>query len=79
MIAPKPNGFDPLLAQLIVLGVVGAVESYLRRLFRQIISIDQEAQNAVYERVIPYGAAVRLPIELLPEALFEGIPMDRGL
>ena len=72
-LAPKPAEFDAIQGQLVFLGVIAAVESYLRTLFRKIISIDESSQTHVHEKDVSFGAALHLSKELLPEAILERI------
>src|SRR5665213_1289627 len=72
-LAPRPDDFDPLQAQLILLGVVAAVESYVRTLFRRVIAVDRTSQGAVEHNDVSFGAAMHLSKELLPEAILERI------
>lgn len=73
ILAPRPDKFDPFQGQLVLLGVIAAVESYLRTLFRRLIYFDPGCQDAVQKRDVTYGAAIHLEPELLPEALLERI------
>ena len=72
-LAPKPNAFDPYLGQLVLLGAVAAVESYLRTVFRKCIALDPVCRTAAMKRDVSYAAALHLSHELLPEALLERI------
>src|SRR5579872_7095303 len=72
-LAPQPVGFDPFQGQLVLLGVVAAVESYLRMQFRRVIDLDATSQNQVHDQDVSYGAALFLKKELLPEAILERI------
>ncbi|KAF0162593.1 MAG: hypothetical protein FD157_3824 [Rhodocyclaceae bacterium] len=72
-LSPHPNTFDPLQGQLVLLGVIAAVESYLRTLFRRLIAIDFICQESVQRRDVSFGAAIHLSKEMLPEAILERI------
>lgn len=72
-LAPKPTEFNPFQAQLVLLGVVAAVESYLRTLFRRLIVVDSACQAAVHDEDVSFGAAMYLSKELLPEAILERV------
>ncbi|WP_374383818.1 hypothetical protein [Dongia sp.] len=72
-LAPTPSNFDPFQGQLVMLGVVAAVESFVRTLFRRTILIDPICKDCVNEHPVSYGAATLLDRELLPEALLEGM------
>lgn len=70
-LAPQPNNFDPFQGQLVLLGVVAAVESYIRTLFRRLIAIDETCQQSVNMQDVSYGAAMHLSKSMLPEAILE--------
>ena len=70
---PPPAAADSYSGQLILLGTVAAVESYIRTLFRRLIILDPTAQEKVLETQISYGAALHLKPDLLPEALLESM------
>lgn len=72
-LSPVPAAFDPYLGQLILLGAVAAVESYLRSMFRRCIALDPICNAQAMKREISYAAAVHLQPDLLPEALLEKI------
>jgi hypothetical protein len=72
-LAPQPTNFDSYQGQLVLLGVVAAVESYFRAIFRRLIDFDSGCQNAVQYVDVSYGAALHLSKELLPEAILERI------
>lgn len=68
----NPVNISPVIANLILLGHISAVESYFRELFRRIILIDNEAQQACREKSLSYGAALVHDHNSLPDALLEG-------
>ncbi len=70
-LAPQPSNFDAFQGQLILLGVVAAVDSYLRTLFRRLISMDPTSERRVHDQDVSYGAALYLPKEIMPEAILE--------
>lgn len=72
-LVPSPAAFDSLQGQLILLGVVAAVESYIRTLVSRVILVDSVAQQAVERLDVAYAAARHLPPALLPEALLEKV------
>ncbi len=72
-LAPMPNNFDPVLGQLVLLGAMAAVESYLRAAFRKTINCDEESMECAYGHDISFAAAVHLEGDLLPEAILERI------
>lgn len=72
-LAPHPVTFDPLQGQLVLLGVIAAVESFMRTLFRKIITTDAIAKQHAYKKDISYAAALHLDRDMLPEAILERI------
>lgn len=72
-LAPQPQSFEPVQAQLVLLGTIAAVESYLRTVFRKVISFDTISQECVHKKDVTFGAALHLSKELLPEAILERI------
>jgi len=64
---------SPVLANLVILGYVSAIESYFRAIFRKLILIDEKARTACEKRQISYGAALSVEEFMLPEALFEDL------
>lgn len=72
-LAPQPGNFDSYQGQLVLLGLIAAVESYFRTLFRKLIDFDADCQAKVQRESVSYGAAVHLTKELLPEALLERV------
>lgn len=67
----KPLELPPHLANLILLGYVSAVESYLRMLLRQLICIDEPSRCRCESQLIKFGAAISYDHEMLPESLLE--------
>jgi hypothetical protein len=72
-LAPRPTDFNAFQGQLVLLGIVAAVESYIRTLFRRLIAADRICQEAVEHMDVTFGAAMHLAKELLPEAILERI------
>lgn len=72
-LSPPPATFDPLQGQLVLLGVIAAVESYLRSLFRRLIIIDPVSRESSYSSDVSFGAAVHLSKDMLPEAILERV------
>lgn len=72
-LAPRPMDFDAFQGQLVLLGVVAAVESYIRTLFRRLIAVDKTSQEAVEHMDVSFGAAMHLSKDLMPEAILERI------
>ncbi len=70
-LAPQPMNFDPFQGQLVLLGAIAAVESFVRTLLRKIISLDEDSQASVNDKDVSFGAALHLSKELLPEAILE--------
>ncbi|WP_109441759.1 hypothetical protein [Acinetobacter haemolyticus] len=56
---------------LFLLGLVSNVESYFRRVIREIILADQTSYDKCLEQSLTYAAAIHHTNELLPEALLE--------
>lgn len=69
---PQPTKEWALLANLVMLGFVSAVESYCRRIIRKILTIDDFAKTKSYKCTVSYAAALHHEKDLLPEALLEG-------
>jgi len=72
-LSPQPASFDAYQGQLVLLGTVAAVESFLRAVFRRAISIDPICQEKASKKDVSYAAALHLTVDLLPEALLERI------
>lgn len=53
-LTPPPTAFDPLQAQLILLGVVAAVESYFRTVLRRLITLDAECQFCTEDQAVAF-------------------------
>jgi hypothetical protein len=56
---------------LILLGYISAVESYLREIIRKLIILDKASRISSEEQQLNYGAAINYSLEMLPEALLE--------
>lgn len=56
---------------LILLGYISAVESYIREIIRKLIILDNASRYSSEEQQLNYGAAINYSLELLPEALLE--------
>lgn len=56
---------------LILLGYISAVESYIREIIRRLIILDKASCVSSEEQQLNYGAAINYSIEMLPEALLE--------
>lgn len=72
-LAPRPVGFDPLQGQLVLLGAIAAVESYIRTLFRRLIAVDEVCRESVHKHDVSFGAAIHLSKDMMPEAILERI------
>ncbi|CCN83487.1 hypothetical protein VIBNISFn27_80056 [Vibrio nigripulchritudo SFn27] len=59
------------LSNLLILGFISSVESYVRCLLRRLLLIDNESKKRSYSKSVTYGAAVHHNKQLLPEALME--------
>ena len=58
---------------LILLGQISAVESYLREIIRKLIIHDEESKKTSSGMQLSYGAALNYTFEILPEALMEQV------
>jgi hypothetical protein len=58
---------------LILLGQISAVESYLREIIRKLIIHDIESKQTSAGMQLSYGAALNYTLEVLPEALMEQV------
>lgn len=56
---------------LILLGYISAVESYLREIIRKLIIIDKASRISSEVQQLNYGAAINYIPDMLPEALLE--------
>jgi hypothetical protein len=63
----------PELRNLLVLGYVSAVESYLREIIRKLVYYDNPSKKQCEDKSITYGAAISYKEEMLPEALLENV------
>ena len=72
-LSPEPAKFDSLQAQLVLLGVVAAVESYFRTLLRRLIALDPACQECTEEQAVTYGAAMHLSKPMMPESMLERV------
>jgi len=66
-----PTNFNTLNANLVVLGSVSAVESYLREIIRKCVNVDHVSKNKCELHSITYAAAISHNKELMPEAVLE--------
>lgn len=57
---------------LVLLGYISAVESYLREIIRKLILLDVPCRNYNQDIGLTYGAAITHSSSMLPEALMEG-------
>lgn len=65
------NGNDIDIYSLFLLGLVSNVESFFRRIIREIILVDHLSYNRCLEQSLTYAAAIHHTENLLPEALLE--------
>jgi len=65
------TSIKPVFSNLVLLGYISAVESYIREILRRVITIDSEARRACEAKSISYGAALFHTPLMLPEALLE--------
>ncbi|BDA62206.1 hypothetical protein [Shewanella xiamenensis] len=59
------------LSNLLILGFISSVESYMRCLLRRILLIDDDSKFKSYNQKVTYGAAVHHQAVMLPEAIME--------
>ncbi len=67
------SSISPVLANLILLGHISAVESYFREIFRRLILVDEAVQKNCHEKMLNYRAVLIHDRETLPDALIEFI------
>lgn len=65
------TGNLPTVYNLVLLGYISAIESYIREIIRKIINIDKFSKTLCEEEELSYGAAINYPLELLPEVILE--------
>lgn len=70
-ILPLPANWDFVLARLVVLGFVSAIESYFREVIRKTILFDDISKNACQYKQLSYAAACIHDKFMLPEAILE--------
>ncbi|MCT4347248.1 hypothetical protein EDB62_11952 [Vibrio crassostreae] len=70
-LASQSNEEWAKLSNLLILGFISSVESYVRCLLRKLLLIDDESKTKSYSRPVTYGAAIHHDKQLLPEALME--------
>jgi hypothetical protein len=56
---------------LLLLGYISAVESYIREIIRKLIILDKASRISSEEQQLNYGAAINYNLKMLPEALLE--------
>lgn len=61
----------PMVYNLILLGYISAIESFIREIIRKIIILDKHSKIACELEEINYGAALNYPTHLLPEVILE--------
>lgn len=61
----------PEMGSLVLLGLMSAVESYFRAMFRGVINVDEHASRLAEPQVVSFGAALHLDAKMLPEAVLE--------
>jgi hypothetical protein len=60
-----------ILGNLVFLGYVSAVESYVRAVIRRLLNIDEVSRRRAEPETVSFGAAVAYSSTLLPDALIE--------
>ncbi|MEZ9317656.1 hypothetical protein AB4188_19300 [Vibrio lentus] len=66
------------LSNLLILGFISSVESYVRCMLRRLLLIDKNSKLKSYTKTITYGAATHHDDSLMPEALMEGCSFHSG-
>lgn len=61
----------PSLPGIALVGVVAAVESYLRSIIRKTVLVDKSSEHESWNRNVSYGAALHVNGDLLPEVFLE--------
>ena len=59
------------LMNMILLGCISAVESYVRKIIRSLIIVDEHSRKACESQTLKYGAVIFHDKSMLPEALLE--------
>ncbi|HIF9139994.1 TPA: hypothetical protein ACX6SG_002854 [Photobacterium damselae] len=59
------------LSNLLILGFISSVESYVRCLLRRLLLTDDQSKCKSYNKTITYGAAIHHDKVMLPEAIME--------
>jgi hypothetical protein len=67
------NVISPVLANLVLLGHISAVESYFRSIFKNLILLDKVTQKMCYSKTLSYSAVLFHDKNSLPDALLEYI------
>lgn len=82
LIRPYENDIQNLpyeLTNLIFLGCISAVESYIRKIIRSLINVDLISRKNCEERTLKYGAVISYKdTSMLPEALLEEYSFANG-
>ena len=68
---PSTTNNVSTIYNLILLGYISAIESYIREIVRKIIIIDKISRISCELEEINYGAAINYPKHLLPEVILE--------
>ncbi|MGW7159824.1 hypothetical protein [Paenibacillus taichungensis] len=66
------------LMNMILLGCISAVESYVRKIIRTIIIVDESSRKICENQHLKYGAVITHDKFLLPEALLEEYSFTNG-
>lgn len=81
LLKPYEDNIDDLpyeLANMILLGCISAVESYIRKIIRNIINVDDFTRKKCEGETLKYGAVLFHDKTMLPEALLEGYSFASG-
>ncbi len=68
---------SPVNINLILLGYISAIESYLREIISKLINFDERSLQACEHKEVLYGAVVHTSMNILPETLLESISFTK--
>ncbi|QWV98179.1 hypothetical protein KP005_02480 [Geomonas nitrogeniifigens] len=67
-----PSELPSVLGNLLLLGIVSAVESYIREVLRKLVVSDAASSRCCERHLLTYGAAINHQRDMLPESILEG-------
>lgn len=68
---------NPVMINLVLLGFISAIESYLREIISKLIHFDEKSMQACEHREVLYGAVIHAELDVLPETLLESTSFTR--